>query len=328
MTFDTPAAASRLKAEAEGGDTLRRLAVVHFRAAKTYIHADQYLFDFDTRLHWYVRSSTGYYGNGVKKYSWPHLDKCHHQVENDVWASYLQGKHEDGEAVVPYFNVGLSKNPYLCDTEVIDEADKYLFLNRVSVCPLCGTSDATDIDIEGRVDFTNYDERQMSRLLYTQEEWKKYRWYEDFCNWREILQRDCNDGWGQLKSLVEQNKLHTQFIVLSRCRHCREKGWGFRQTWKYRHDHAVSCRRIFHSRDWDQYEQAKGLIKQIWPEDFQEKPALKKAIFRHARKRARIKPLSRGELAFFSMHLAAAQIKELKATSRTHDTNKILNQAN
>jgi hypothetical protein len=327
MTLETPETASRLKSDMADDSDLSRLAVVHFRPARTYIHADQYFFDFDTGLHWYVRSSTGYYGNGVKKYSWPYLDQCHHQVENDVWASYLRGKHESGEAVVPFFNVGLSKNPYLNESEIGNEADKYLFVNRVSVCPLCGKSDATDTVSHG--DFCHFEEYYVARLQDSQEEWNRKNWSHDqFCHMRHILQRECTDGWRQLESLVKENKLHTDFIVHSRCRRCREKRWGFRDAWKYRHDQAVSCRRYFHQSDWDDYQEAKGLIEQIWPEDFKAKPDVRKAIFRHARKRARIKPLSRGELAFFSMHLAASQVKELKATNRTHDTNKILNQAN
>jgi hypothetical protein len=313
MTFDTQPAATRLKA---GDEDLRTLAVVHFREAKKYIHADQYWFEFDTGRHWYVRSNSATYSTGIKKYTWPHLEDEQHDVDSATWASYLRGEHEFGEAIVPFFNIGLSKNPFL-EKETVAEADKYLFLNQVQVCPLCGLSGATETD----------EDHEFSPL----EEWSLYCHSSD-SEMAEVARRwrqnRSDEGWAYLKKLINSDGLKSRFISHARCKRCRDNKWSFRDAWKYRHEEVIRPNWSCNSEDWDAYRAAKKMIESIWPEDFQTKQSHRKAIFRHARKRASIKPLSRGELAFFSMHLAASQVKELKATNRTHDTNKILNQAN
>jgi hypothetical protein len=314
VTFHATPAATRVKA---GDENLTTLVVVHFREARKYIHADQYWFNFKTGRHWHVRSNSATYSEGIKKYTWPHLEDEQYDVDSATWASYLRGQHEYGEAIVPFFNIGLSKNLFL-EKEAVSEADKYLFLNQVQVCPLCGSSGATE---------TGEDHR-----FAPLEEWELY-WNSSDNEMAEVARRwkqnRSDEGWAYLKKLIDSGGLKSRFISHARCKRCRDNKWSFRDAWKYRHEKVIRPNwRSCHNEDWDAYRAAKKMIESIWPEDFQTKQSHRKAIFKHARKRASIKPLSRGELAFFSMHLAASQVKELKATNRTHDTNKILNQAN
>lgn len=268
-----------------------------FRPAIKYIHADQYWFDVTNRQQWFRRSTTDVYGSGTAVFTWPHYNEKKYGDCISEWFAYLNGEHLGKHPRGPSFMPGCNDQSYLEKDREEKRISEIYFLNKVQICPLCG--DCGVSEPSPKVDIG---------------EWSHYELYafaeaEAFCPSAPF-----NKRWSGVCELKKESALYKDPYVYRRCSDCAKKRYGFREAWKQRLEwsmpHSIKSALIHYEiRD-----KVRDELRLIWPEDYVEpKVNLATAIFRQAKKRARIKPLSRGELAFFSMHLAATQMKELKA---------------
>ena len=274
------------------------VVVAQFRTAKKYIHADQYWFDVTNKKQWKRRSTTDVYGSGTSVFTWPHYDYDEYSVSSPEWLAYLTGRHIGKQPDGPAFAPGCNDQTYLEPDKEEKRICKLFFINRVEICPLCGISRASKAP-EIPLSWSHYElwNMAMGESLYR---------LENF-----------NDRWNDLLRFQDNHKLYQDPHVYCRCNRCKEQKMGFRQAWKKRYERVISDVPAWQRRSRPHLQaedKAKEHIRAMWPDDYSDPPAnLIKVIFRQAKKRARIKPLSRGEIAFFSMHLAATQMKQLKA---------------
>jgi hypothetical protein len=281
--------------------------IVDFHFGNTWVHANESHLYFSERLSCYRTSSSGW-GRRSSYWSMSGVRNKTRRSDNEAdpycWNNYFRGERN---ASVPNSKEMLGIFKPLDRTECrigqARELGRVFFYQQVICCPICS--------------FVHRDLKD-SRV--------KINWQlGDDWQWPEKLRGDPYKMETLLSSAkaVLSGKLFDNGLVFKRCERC--VGHSFLDKWKALYKTAKQHVRYADTQATDEFLKN---IESIHPDKFGIKAQVKTSIFRQAKKRARIKPLSRGELAFFSMHLAAQQVKELKATNRTHDTNKILNQAN
>jgi hypothetical protein len=282
--------------------------IIDFHFGNTWLHANEAQLFFSEQLSIYQKSSSGWGGSSSR---W------------SMSGVFGGSRREDAEANPYYWNnyfdaerglhIPTSKE-MLCLFKPFDRTKcwayqeehvgRVFFYEQVICCPICG--------------IVHRDVKNSGVKI-------KYGEYGNDWQWPDKLRGDHY----KMETLVSSAKailsgqLFNNGAVFKRCNRC--DGRSFLDKWNALYKRAKDSFRFQESGD---SQKLLTNLESIWPDKFAVKAQLKTSIFRQAKKRARIKPLSRGELAFFSMHLAASQVKELKATNRTHDTNKILNQAN
>lgn len=282
--------------------------IVDFHFGNTWLHANEAQLYFSEQLSCYRQSSSGWAGSSSR---WSMAGVLGSTNTSDktgfayCWNNYFCGQRDQ---FIPntkeMLNVFKPQDTTECSIFQSQYVGRVFFYEQVICCPMCG--------------FVHRELKQSAVKI-------KFGNYGNDWQWPDKQRGDHYKLETLLSSAraILSGGLFDNGLVFKRCERC--VGDSFLDKWK-----ALYKRTTDESRFRDGEECAKLLtnIQSIWPDKFGVKAQVKTSIFRQAKKRARIKPLSRRELAFFSMHLAASQVKELKATNRTHDTNKILNQAN
>jgi hypothetical protein len=281
--------------------------IIDFHFGNTWLHANEAQLFFDEQLSLYQQSSSGW-GGSSSRYSMPSVLGSKRQdpeAEAYYWNNYFNGERglhipTTKEALCLFKPFQREK----CRAYQKQHVGRVFFYEQVIFCPICGT--------------LHRDTKESGVKI-------KYSEYGNDWQWPHKLRADHYKIETLLSSAkaILSRELFDSGAVFRRCRKCA--GQSFLDKWNALYKQAKDTLR-FEERE--HCKQLQSHIEAIWPDKFGAKRQIKTSIFRQAKKRARIKPLSRGELAFFTMHLAASQIKELKATRTTHDTNKILNQAN
>jgi hypothetical protein len=281
--------------------------IIDFHFGNTWLHANEAHLYFSEQISCYRQSSSG--GGGRSSY-WTmpgvleHFMREYPQGSVYEWNSYFKCDYRYCPNSKQLGNTFKPFDRTECWIGQSQDVGRVFFYQQVSCCPMCGFVDRN--------------------LKPSNCEIKRGEYGNDW-QWPDKLR---NDQY-KLKTLLAgarailSGELFDNGAVFKRCETCRNL--SYLDNWRRIYKRAKESLR---DRDSEYSARLLQNIESIWPDKFGVRAQVKTSIFRQAKKRARIKPLSRGELAFFSMHLAASQVKELKATNRTHDTNKILNQAN
>ncbi len=282
--------------------------IVDFHFGNTWLHANEAHLYFSEQLSCYRESSSGW-GGASSHWTMPGALDEHRRKDDQAdpysWNNYFRGERTRS---VPNTKEMLGLFRPLDRTECwigqTGNTGRVFFYEQVACCPICA--------------FVHRDLKESGVKI----NWQAFG--NDWL-WPEKMRGDHYKMETLLSSAkaILSGQLFDNGLVFKRCERCA--GQSFLDKWRGLYKKAKEGNRLWDSKECDQF---LNNIESIYPDKFGVKAQVKTSIFRQAKKRARIKPLSRGELAFFSMHLAASQIKELKATNRTHDTNKILNQAN
>lgn len=288
--------------------------IVDFHFGNTWLHANEAHLYFSEQLSCYRQSSSGW-GGRSSHWSMPGvLDRTRRSDDEGdpyCWNNYFRG--EGGRNVhssIPNTKemLGLFRPLDRAECWIGQTGDigRVFFYEQVVCCPICA--------------FVHRDLKGSGVKINWQD-------YGNDWQWHDKLRGDHYKMETLLSSAkaILSGQLFDNGLVFKRCERCA--GHSFLDKWKTLYKTAKEHVRVRYGESKERDQFLKN-IESIYPDKFGVRAQVKTSIFRQAKKRARIKPLSRGELAFFSMHLAASQVKELKATNRTHDTNKILNQAN
>jgi hypothetical protein len=343
MTFDTPPAATRLKALEKQRDALQAeierirckqssdkckplcdellslqpqleaigawpcAVIIDFHFGNTWLHANEAQLFFSEQLSIYRQSSSGWGGSSSRWSMSGALGSSGRDAEARpyYWNNFFDA--ERGRNVPTTKEMLFLFKPYertKCWAYQKQHVGRVFFYEQVIFCPICGR--------------IHRDTKESGVKI-------KYSDYGNDWQWPDKLRGDHYKMETLLSSAkaILSGELFDNGAVLKRCKDC--VGKSFLDKWSNLYKEAKDRPRF---QDIEDCKQLLTNIEAIWPDKFGAKRQVKTSIFRQAKKRARIKPLSRGELAFFTMHLAASQLKELKAIRRTHDTNQILNQAN
>jgi hypothetical protein len=282
--------------------------IVDFHFGNTWLHANEAHLYFSEQLSCYRQSSSGW-GGSSSRWSMPGALGSTNTTDKGgsayYWNNYFGGERDrhipNTKEMLNVFKPGDTTECWVFQNQ---DVGRVFFYEQVICCPMCG--------------FVHRDLKKSAAKIKLGDYGNDWQWPDkqrgDYYKMETLL--------SSAKAILSGG-LFENGLVFKRCERCA--GHSFLDKWKALYKQATD-----ESRFRDSEESAKLLtnIESIWPDKFGVKAQVKTSIFRQAKKRARIKPLSRGELAFFSMHLAASQVKELKANNITHDTNKILNQAN
>ena len=281
--------------------------IVDFHFGNTWLHANEAHLYFEEQLSCYRRSSSGG-GGGSGQWTMPgvldHIMRGEIEGDDWYWNNYFQSERSSLPNIKQMLAAFTPFKKTDCWIGQIQGEASVFFYEQVSCCPMCGFVDRRLRSSNVKIDKSGYgnDWQYPQKMRESRDILKTL-----LCSAKAIL----------------SGGLFANGLVFRRCEQCAKL--SFSDNWRRIYKRAKDN---FRRDDRKSSDQLCRNIESIWPDKFGVKAQVKTSIFRQAKKRARIKPLSRGELAFFSMHLAAAQVKELKATNRTHDTNKILNQAN
>jgi hypothetical protein len=282
--------------------------IVDFHFGNTWLHANEAHLHFSDQVSCYRESFSGSGGSG-NRWSMPRvLDQTSRkddEAEPYFWNNYFSGKRDvslpNTKEMLGVFKPLDQAECWIWKTPDIG---RVFFYEQVICCPICA--------------FVHRDLKDSGVKINRREYGNDWQWPDKF-----------QDDEYKIKTMLSSAKailsgqLFDNGLVFKRCERCA--GHSFLDKWKSLYKRSKQQARYSDSKQYDEFLKN---IESIYPEKFKTKAQVKSSIFRQAKKRARIKPLSRGEIAFFSMYLASSQVKELKANNRTHDTNKILNQAN
>jgi hypothetical protein len=281
--------------------------IIDFHFGNTWLHANEAQLFFDEQLSIYRESSSGWGGSSSRWSMARVFGSRKEDAEADAyyWNNYFGAEREASipttkEMLFLFKPFDLKK----CRAYQKQYIGRVFFYEQVICCPICGVIHRDLKESGVNIEYGHFGN-----------EWQ----------WPHKLRGDHY----KMETLLSAAKailsggLFDNGLVFKRCEGC--SGQSFLDKWNALYKRAKDRPRFQEIGD---CQRLLTNIEAIWPDKFGVKRQVKTSIFRQAKKRARIKPLSRGEIAFFSMHLAASQIKELKAIRRTHDTNQILNQAN
>jgi hypothetical protein len=277
------------------------LVIVAWHPANTWMHAHEHWLNFKTGEVCYRRSESGWSGGFGGHFSLPSVFGRLRERDAAFCSWYNENYFLGKKSNVPYFKQYVRDfAPYqtLAHRYWDGVAGRVVFLSQVVVCPICG-----------EVERQPQNERE--QVLYNLPYVDAYHLYR--ANGREI------GGMAKVADAYLKGDLFDNGLIFQRCKQCHRK--SFRGHWRELHkklSNEIQDKQRFAAesdrkwRPWKQEERAARQIARLWT-GLQLRQEIKQSIFRQAKKRARIKPLSRGELAFFSMHLAATQMKQLKA---------------
>ena len=266
--------------------------VVDFHFGNTWLHANEAHYNFEECVS-YRRISSSQSGMGRLHYSFP--DALHYKINGEVdgsigqWSDFFAGGNYSKPLVQEFLETFI---PFTrIETRIAPDKTlaRVLFEERLSCCPICGSI-----------------KRQKERAAgYSSD--NAYGWEYDL-QWGRQPEQSVLKNILQRAQAITQNALFDNGIKLERCDNCRRK--SFVHKWGVIYKAAKERRKTQQRED---CEIVIRNISNIYPHRFGYKAQIEKSIFRQAKKRVRIKPLRRGEIAFFSMNLAATQMKQLKA---------------
>jgi predicted RNA-binding Zn-ribbon protein involved in translation (DUF1610 family) len=280
-------AALRPRLEAAGA--WPSVTLIKFAPKRVHVHARETVVRFDTYESFSDRAS----------YRFEMHDALNGTDDPGRWLDYLNG---DSRGLNFFKTYSEDYKPHQTEVHHIHGEDLgglVMFANRAIVCPMCGHMNYKCEDSEAE---QKAKEKHFSLMDGT----RSYR--SHVYRYDVPTNIDAFESMLFVAASIIQQRLFASGVAFRRCENCRRQNVTFRTAWKRRfRDYERN------PRDCDQ-DTANALIQQvsrIWPDEFGAKPQIKASIFRQAKKRARIQPLTRAERNFFAMHLAASQLKQL-----------------
>lgn len=284
--------------------------IVDFHFGNTWVHANEAHLNFAECASAYVRSTSSW-GSPSNRFSLGGAFEKHsvtrrRDLDPYLWKNFFEGV---SAGYIPLgkemLNMFVPQQTGICDVGERRECGAIFFRERVVCCPLCYRLQLDPSDNRTRSDYGSFWQHPETQ--------RKDRY---------ILR-----GLIENAKAILSGKLFDNGLVFRRCCDC--SGLSFLDNWKRLHKHILkSLPGIISQHEEEMANSVLRHIESIWPDRIRRKDNANASIFRQAKKRLKVKPLSRGEIAFFSMHLAASEIKKLKANNGTHANHQIINQAN
>jgi hypothetical protein len=277
------------------------LVIVAWHPANTWMHAHEHWLNFETGEVCYRRSESGWSGGFSGHFSLQSVFGRLRERDAAFCAWYNENYFLGNKDSVPYFKKYVTEfAPFKTLSHRFwgGIAGRVVFLSQVVVCPICG-------------EVQRQPENEKEQVLYNLPYVDAYH----------LLRADGRDieGMGKVADAYLRGDLFDNGLIFRRCKQCHKK--SFRRHWQelhkklsdeIQHKQQWATERDRKWKPWKQEEAAAKQIARLWT-GLKSRQEIRQSIFRQAKKRARIKPLSRGEIAFFSMHLAATQMQQLKA---------------
>ena len=298
-----------LKPRLEAINAWPRAMVVHFGFGHDWLHGHETRIDFEKQIIQYFKSSTQHGGQFALTYSTAGALN----PDNTFCCIIDQLKGKTGTQTQHYLkmfapgdrqNISIYRDNYHQDTS----EGPVFFSEQIVCCPLC--SDIHDKKFHEPVkDLIRCGDRYNGRRVIHLDQNLGFQFLRD------------RDAEHRLKKIVEvaekvvNGKFFDNGMVLRRCQDCKKLSYfdHWKKIYRQAKDWATD-RWVCTNKKQEAVDLLQNLSR-LYPEKFKIKAAIKKSILRRAKKIKKIRPLSKGEIIFFSMNLAAAEIKKLKLES-------------
>jgi hypothetical protein len=284
--------------------------VVHFDFGHHWLHGHETKIDFERQVIEYNKSSTQP-GGCVNTYSSP--DAVNPRNDFYCISNQLQGKNNfktvNVQNYLQIFKPGNRKDiSFLRYYRNETNEGPAFFSEQLICCPLCSKIHDKKFHEPVRDLIRDGDRYRGIHVI---------RFQQDL-GFQGLEDRGADYRLRKIVEVAEkavEGKFFDNGMVFRRCQDCKKLSYfdRWKKIYKQAKDWATDSR-VSISKKQEAVDVLQNLTR-LYPDKFKIKASIKKSILRRVKKIKKIRPLSKGEIIFFSMNLGAAEIKKLKLES-------------